>query len=206
MANYVRSRFHLIGNDAVKKYSEELQKKLTKDVKENSNLEDLSAVGRIIYGLKGDDAYLGLNEIGAKWVMINRDIIDEGIAFVSGWEPPNLLQNHLLKDIVKLDPQAIVLMEYEDEAPNFVGVRYVVMNEGQISEQEFRADLTDYIFVDEEEYEEAVAENNLTDEYEMVITGYHIKDMLVEQRELAFEFIQKENKWIKDEIFQTSSF
>ncbi len=200
MANYVRSRFVLIGNEAVKKYSEDLRVKLEKNLQETGNNEDLSAVGRIIYGLSGDSAYLSYDEVGAKWVMVDGDVIDSGLAFISAWDPPTLLQDHLLNEIYNLDPQAIILMEYEDEMPNFVGARYVVMNDNAISEEDFREDLTSYHLVSEDDFDEAVAENEQTEEYERVITWEDIQLILDEQKEMAFENIQANNEWIDDEI------
>jgi len=204
MANFVRSRFTLIGNDEVKNYSADLRSKLDEAASVRQDYdEDLRVVGRVVYGLDNDNANLGYDEVGAKWVMVDGDVIDSGLAFVSGWEPPTLLQDYILKELSKLDLHAIVLMEYEDEGPNFAGARYVVMNSGQIQEEDFREDLSDCQVVSYDELDDAIEENKETEEYDRVITWDDIQSIVDKQKEMAFENIQSSNDWIKDELLNT---
>ena len=201
MANFVRSRFTLIGNDAVKNYSNDLRKKLEEAAREADDYSDeLSVVGKVVYGLDDANSNLGYDEVGAKWVMVDADVIDSGLAFISGWEPPTLLQNHLLTEIFKLDPQAIVLMEFEDEAPNFVGARYVVMKDGELQEEDIREDLSEDRVVSEDELDEAIEENTETEEYARVITWDDVQSILIEQKEIAFECLQGNNDWVESEV------
>lgn len=204
MANHVRSRFTLIGNESVQKYAGDLIDTFLNDLEETGSTEDLSAVGRIIYGLSGDEAYLGVEQVGSKWVMPDSDSMDGGLAFQSAWEPPNLLQDYILKEISQLDPRAIVYMEYEDEGPGFVGARYAVMKNGEIDEHEFRENLSGVLVVSEDDLEDAIEENNETEDYEDVITCDDVFGILAEQKEMAFENLQGDNEWIGDEVLKAS--
>lgn len=194
MANFVKCRFVLIGNKAIDNLAQEMMRRICEDRKINTEYADTSRVGRLFYGLEGGEALLSYEVVGAKWIHDDQDY--DGLNFVGGWNPVRGFQDHLLIDASRLDPKLIILMEYEDEMPNFVGARYVLMKDGQIAEYEYELDMTDTLVTFESDFEEAKAENEESKEYEQVILweDLYIKTRLC--REIAFTDMKEENPWI----------
>ena len=61
------------------------------------------------------------NKIGAKWATIE-DVHEDGMNVCSAWGPVIPFAEHVAETIGKVDPSVRIVMTYEDEFPNFVGV------------------------------------------------------------------------------------
>ena len=200
MANFVKCRFVLIGNKAIDNLVEEMVRRISEDRKINTKHADISRVGRLFYGLEGDEAFLSNELVGAKWIHDDRDY--DGLSFVGGWRPVRGFQDHLLKYASILDPKLIILMEYEDESPNFVGARYVLMKDGQITEYEYELDMGDTLVTFESDLEDAKAENKESKEYEQIILWEDLYIKTKVCREIAFTDMKEENSWIPKKFEQ----
>ena len=154
MANFVTNRIRLIGNESIKQLAVEINKRFTEDCKKNGYQTDTSSVGRILYGYEGDKAYLS-DEMDAKWAHLDGPMDDwEPLRLISGWRALTQIQDHILWYAAKLDPKVIVYMEYEDEMPNFVGARYVLLDDSEIQSFESEIETRNYAVVSEDEVNE----------------------------------------------------
>lgn len=198
MANFVKCRFALIGNKEIDGLVKEIFSRLDADRKNHDKYADVSRVGRVFYGLKADQAVLGQAEIGAKWIHDDHDY--DGLGFVAGWDPAMGFQDHLLTYASKIDPKVIVLMEYEDESPNFVGARYVVMKDGNIAEYESYLDLTTTSVVFDDDFEDALIENKATKEYVEVIKWEDLYSKINDCRLIAFDDLMNSNEWVSNTL------
>ena len=59
--------------------------------------------------------------VGAKWAF-SQDHGDDFMNIESAWSPVLALAEHIAQEIGKVDPEVRLVMTYEDEMPNFVGV------------------------------------------------------------------------------------
>ena len=59
--------------------------------------------------------------VGAKWAFAD-DVCDESMNIESAWSPVIPLAEHIAQEIGKVDPDVRLVLTYEDEMPNFVGV------------------------------------------------------------------------------------
>jgi len=59
--------------------------------------------------------------VGAKWAFAD-DMADDFLMIESAWAPVIPLAEHIALEIGKVDPTFHMVMTYEDEMPNFVGV------------------------------------------------------------------------------------
>ena len=76
MANFVKCRFVLIGNKSIDNLVEEMMKRIHEDRKINVEYADTSRVGRLFYGLEGNEALLSDEVVGAKWIHDDQDYDD----------------------------------------------------------------------------------------------------------------------------------
>jgi hypothetical protein len=166
MANEVISTIKFFGNNAVTQLREEIIKRFSDDMKATGKEYDLSAVKRILFGLKEDDDFDTYGLVGSKWAHPE----DSGdLSFRSAWTSVNELQDHITKHAAKLDANVVTLMTYMDEVPLFVGARFSVCNRGKVYSYECQEDMSGWLFVlTEEEAREAVEENEETAAYEHV--------------------------------------
>lgn len=199
MANFVTNYIRLIGNKSIEQLAIEINKRFTEDCKKNNYQTDTTSVGRILYGYEGDKAYLS-DEIDAKWVHLDGPLEDwEPLRLISGWRPIFEIQDHILLHATKLDPKVIVYMEYDDEMPNFVGARYILLDKGEIQSFESEIDTSNLGVVSEDEVEEYIKQNNETNDFEKIVTWDDIWGLLHQQQSNAFEAMLNEYKWAKDE-------
>ena len=199
MANFVTNRIRLIGNESIKQLAVEINKRFTEDCKKNGYQTDTSSVGRILYGYEGGKAYLS-DEMDAKWAHLDGPMDDwEPLRLISGWRALTQIQDHILWYAAKLDPKVIVYMEYEDEMPNFVGARYVLLDDSEIQSFESEIETRNYAVVSEDEVDEYIEKNNETNEYEEVISWQDLSDLLYKQQLIAYKEMCNEYKWAKDD-------
>ena len=199
MANFVTNRIRLIGNESIKQLAVEINKRFTEDCKKNGYQTDTLSVGRILYGYEGDKAYLS-DEMDAKWAHLDGPMDDwEPLRLISGWRALTQIQDHILWYAAKLDPKVIVYMEYEDEMPNFVGARYVLLDDSEIQSFESEIETRNYAVVSEDEVNEYIEKNNETNEYEEVISWQDLSDLLYKQQLIAYKEMCNEYKWAKDD-------
>ncbi len=199
MANFVTNRIRLIGNESIKQLAVEINKRFTEDCKKSGHQTDTTSVGRILYGYEGDKAYLS-DEMDAKWVHLDGPMDDwESLRLISGWRALTQIQDHILWYAAKLDPKVIVYMEYEDEMPNFVGARYVLLDDSEIQSFESEIETRTYAVVSDDEVDEYIEKNNETNEYEEVISWQGLSDLLYKQQQIAYKEMCNEYKWAKDD-------
>lgn len=152
MANFVRNDIRFIGNDKVDDCMREIVLRLRMD-NEPNDTHGTGKIGRVLYGLSGDDAFLSYDEIGGKWIYFEYED-DERLTVTTGWDPARKFQDYLLEKLVTLDPNVIISMQYDDESPRFVGVRYVLMDDMEIQSYERELDTSEYTIVGLEDVEE----------------------------------------------------
>lgn len=200
MANFVTNRISLIGNDAIKELSREINRRFNEDCRLTNNYSDTSQVGRLLFGLSGDAAYLS-DKLDAKWVHVDGGLDeDEPLRLISGWRPVFEIQNQILECASKLDPHVIVYMEYDDEMPNFIGVSYATLEKGSIIEFDIEKDLTSYLVAYDSDYEEALKSNLSSKEYEEVLRWEDVWDLMSDMRLEAFAALKARYSWVKDSM------
>ena len=118
---------HVDGYLSVVTISEEGQKvwdamiaKLDKNRDENDYEVHL---GHLIFENFDDDWDFNrmCDEIGAKWAYA-RDYDNESLSMYSAWSPCGEFVENLAVEIGKVDPSVELVLTYEDEFPNFIGV------------------------------------------------------------------------------------
>jgi len=199
MANFVTNRIRLIGNDSIKQLAEEINLRFTEDCQKNRYQTDTSCVGRILYGYEGDKACLS-DEMDAKWVYLDGPMDDwEALRLISGWSAVTQIQDHILWYAAKLDPKVILYMEYEDEKPNFVGARYVLLDDSEIKSFESEIETRNFTVVSENEVDEYKEKNKETNEYGEVISWQDISDLLYQQQQIAYKKMCSKYEWANDD-------
>jgi len=200
MANFVTNRISLIGNEAIKELSREINRRFNEDCRLNNNYSDTSQVGRLLFGLSGDDAYLS-DKLDAKWVHVDGGLDeDEPLRLISGWRPVFEIQNQILDCASKLDPHVIVYMEYDDEMPNFIGVSYATLEKGSIIEFDIEKELRGWLVTFDSDYEEAFKANLVSKEYEEVLRWEEVWDLMSDMRLEAFAALKARYSWVKDSM------
>lgn len=156
MANEVRNQIRFIGNKHVSDCMIEINRRLQLDNNPNDP-NGLGKIGRVLYGLEGDASFLSYDQVGGKWIYYDFDDDDTLVVF-TGWDPARKFQDYLLSKISTLDPNVIIAMEYDDEGPGFVGVRYVTMKDSQVFSYEREIDTSELKIVDMFEVEDTKSE------------------------------------------------
>lgn len=156
MANNVRNVIRFLGNDKVQECLKEIVLRLKID-KDSNDLYGTGSIGRVLYGLSGDDAFLSYDEIGSKWIYFEYED-DDILSVITGWQPARLFQEYLLEKMLTLDPNVIIALEYDDESPRFIGVRYVLMDDMEIQSYEREFDASEINFVADEDVEKTRVE------------------------------------------------
>jgi len=201
MANFVTNRITLIGNDAIKELSREINRRFNEDSHLNNDYSDTSQVGRLLFGLFGDAAYLS-DKLNAKWVHVDGGLgEDEPLRLISGWRPVFEIQSHILECASKIDPHVIVYMEYDDEMPNFVGVSYITLEDDEIIEFDIETDLSNCLVAYDGDYEDEFARNQETNEYEQVLNWEDVWEIVSENRREAFEAMKARYSWITEAMY-----
>ena len=201
MANFVTNRISLIGNYAIKELSKEINRRFNEDCRLNNNYSDTSQVGRLLFGLSGDAAYLS-DKLDAKWVHVDGGLgEDEALRLISGWRPVFEIQNQILECAYKLDPHVIVYMEYDDEMPNFIGVSYATLEKGSIIEFDIEKELRGWLVAYDSDYEEAFKANLVSKEYEGVLRWEEVWEVMQDIRTEAFTALKARYSWVNDSMF-----
>ena len=60
-------------------------------------------------------------KVGAKWAYAT-DWDEGGISMYSAWSPVGEFAREVVEEIAKVDPEVSLVLTYEDEFPNFIGV------------------------------------------------------------------------------------
>ena len=199
MANFITNRIKFFGNQQIDDLVIEIKKRIQDDMDKTKEMQDLSLVERIFYGQEHSDIEWSYNNIGGKWIYATQDGDDDEFVFVTGWRPAIAFQDHLLKCIAKIDPKVVVRLDYDDEMPNFVGARYVLLDKGEIVEFHNELDTDEYTVVMEDDVESTKEE--LRDQGEddsKVIWWEDLWGLLNDQKKLALVEMKSEYKYTKN--------
>lgn len=90
-------------------------------------------------------------------------------------------------------------MEYSDEMPNFVGARYVLLDNDEIQSFEAEFDFTHCNVVDDDELEDALEENLSSKHFEKVLNWDGVWELLGEQQLIAYKEMTAKYSWVKDD-------
>ena len=118
---------HVDGYLSVVRISEEGQKvwdAMIAKLDKNRNEGDYEVhLGHLIFENFDDDWDFNrmCDEIGAKWAYA-RDYDSESMSMYSAWSPCGEFVENLAIEIGKVDPSVELVLTYEDEFPNFIGV------------------------------------------------------------------------------------
>ena len=195
MSSIVTNQIVLIGNRAIEDLSKEINRRFNAD--SHLNRLDRSAVGRILYGLSGNDALLS-KEISASWVYCETPLGDlDSLRLISGYKPVNEIQDHIVKYACKLDPKVISCLQYSEEYPRFIGVRYAINHNNKIHYYESNIDTYEYTVEVEDEIDR-LKEELQEEGYDLskIITWEDISNMLLEARKTEYLKMKAENSWI----------
>ncbi len=199
MANFVTNRIRLFGNEQIDDLVKEMQKRVLDDMNRTNEFQDVTLVERIFYGRDHSDTEWSYENIGGKWIYPNNDGDFDELVFVTGWDPAFAFQNHILKCAAKIDPKVVVRLDYDDESPNFVGARYVLLDKGEVIEVHNEFDTSEYMVVMEDDVESTKEE--LRDQGEddsKVIWWEDIWDFLYEQKLKSLKEMQFQYKYTKN--------
>jgi hypothetical protein len=196
MSSTVTNQITLIGNDAIGDLSKEINFRFSLDFEKNG--PDKTAVGRILYGLTGINALLS-REISASWICCEYPLDDlDSLRLISGNNQINEVQDHIVKYASKIDPKVISYLEYTDEYPRFIGVRYAISHKNKIHSYSSHIDTIEYtVETDDEIY--AVKEELEEQGYDSskIITWEDIYIMLRNAREIEYLRMKEENPWVQ---------
>lgn len=137
MATFTENRLNLIGRDQITKLAKEINRRFLMDMKSRSSNQN-TAVGRILYGLSGDQAELTDSAIkGGRSITY----IDE-----TNWRSSNALsfvvvnsdacqvQDHIARCAATIDPNVVVSNLIRDEYFREATFRYVHVIDAQVRE------------------------------------------------------------------------
>lgn len=190
MANEVSSSIRFYGNQSVMDLYREIIRRFSEDMRISKQQYDMSAIKRVLFGLKEEDEFDTYVEVGSKWAHPE----DTGIlSFRSAWTPLNELQDYITKHAALIDKDVVTLMTYEDESPLFVGARYCLLKDGNVVSYISEEDMEGWHFVSEDEMEDAIKENEETGEYENIVDIDSINDYLLQCKSNALEDVLNEN-------------
>ena len=199
MANLVTNRIRLIGNKSIINLAKEINRRFAVDFEGNDSEVDTTIVGRILYGFDDERAHLS-SLIAAKWVYVNALLEEwEDLRLVSGNWAVKEIQDHILLHASKIDPKVIVYMEYSDEMPNFIGARYVLLDNNKIQAFEAEFDFASSNVVDDDELDDAIEENSISLEFEKVLNWDGVWELLGEQQLIAYKKMAARYSWVKDD-------
>lgn len=213
MANNVTTRVEFqSGNDEARAYfkaivdkidsinaDKKARKEAGEDVRIECNLYELN--DDTMQMVEDKDWSALIDKIGSKWAYVE-DAYDDSINTVSAWGIPEDWIMRVAEELADIDPFAIISATYDDEMPNFIGVK--VYTEGDEYDS-FELDSDEYddfglcFYWDEDEHDgeeepddfEATWEeawNLLDDELKSMVSGaeeYHKEKM----KEIAEEAI-----------------
>jgi hypothetical protein len=161
MANHVTNRFTLIGNKSINKLTTEILRRFMADRKKYKDESQEAGVGRVLYGLSGEEAELTMSTTGAQWVYVEGPWEERPpLRMISAWNPVSGIQDHILIHAAKLDPNVIVINEYSDESASFIGCRIVQLKNGEILEYIEHEDTSELTIVDNEDDDEDYGEDD----------------------------------------------
>ena len=164
MANHVSNYVTFNGNEAAEARWKEI---FDKDMMEN--VAD--------YHPENPDEYdweWQCNNIGPKWATME-DINDDSFSATSAWGPISEFAEWLSGELGEVDPESYVILEAEDEMPNWFGV-YIYQNGLVLDYTEFNwEELQEHMFTNFPETREAWDEENQEWDYDH--EGYEIFDM-----------------------------
>ena len=198
MANFVTNRIQFFGNEKIDELCKEIDRRIREDKLQTEKYQDLSLVERIFYGQEHSDINWCYENIGGKWIYADGNGDESEFHFVTGWRPAFGFQDHLLRHAAKLDPNVVICLDYDDEMPNFVGARYVLLNEGRIDSFHEEADTSEYTVVMEDDVEDKKQELRDNDEDDSkVIWWQDLWEILHNEKMAALEQMQSEYKRTK---------
>ena len=73
------------------------------------------------YWILPEGVYYAGEAVGAKWAFAT-ELDEESMRIESAWSPVIPLAEHIAMEIGKVDPDVQLVLSYEDEMPNFIGV------------------------------------------------------------------------------------
>jgi hypothetical protein len=159
MSNYVTNQISLIGNAAIADLSREINRRLNLDRSESANQDEFGSIGRVLYGLDGEAARLDHQRLGASWVSVDGPLdLSEPIRLISPSLPVDGLQDHILRCAAKIDLDVIVVNEYFDEGPMFIGCRVARMNGVHLKNLRKALDTSNLNIVDGDEADDSFDE------------------------------------------------
>ena len=121
MANHVNNylAFDQISDEGLKVWKEQFVDKIA-----DGNYSDLR---EFFFKIGEDNTFIDFDyevvedKIGAKWASVE-DAHEDGLNVCSAWSPIIPFAEHVAETIGKVDPSVRLILTYEDEFPNFVGV------------------------------------------------------------------------------------
>ena len=191
VCSYVRNFIRFIRNGKIRACWREINERSRNDSSPGDTY-GTGAVSRVLYGLEGDDEFLSYDEISGKWIYYEH--ADDGkLMLVTGWCAATVFRDYLLSRLVQLDTNVIVAMDYDDEIPNFIGVKYVLMDDLEIQVFEKKRDTRDLTVVGLDEVEETENQHRLDGNDSKVIAWDDLWDMQSET--LANTYDQLKGKY-----------
>lgn len=126
MANHVNSRFHISCNEDALKIVEQWVSRVESYT--GGYEKPVTLIRTDFDPEDGADYSWYIENIGSKWCYIEECYTspsseqDGFISTVSAWDYPHQLGEWMCEQLLAVDPDAQILVEYDDEMPNFIGV------------------------------------------------------------------------------------
>lgn len=137
MATFTENRLNLIGRDQITKLAKEINRRFLMDMKSRS-ADRNTAVGRILYGLSGDQADLTDSAIKGGRSITYLDETNwrssNALSFVVVNADACLVQDHVAKCAASIDPNVVVANLIRDEYFREATFRYVRIRDGEVQE------------------------------------------------------------------------
>lgn len=129
MSDVVRNFISVYGNDAVKATHSEVIRRLN----EHKGDDPYAHIGEVLYGLRPETAKLGRDQVSANWVRLAHDYGDDDVLGIdSGGYTPDQLLNHIVWFYSKVDPDCVLVNEYDHENTDFVGGAFRLVRKSKI--------------------------------------------------------------------------
>jgi hypothetical protein len=141
MANHVSVWVEVMGTTVAQDEFEKIVSKFDTEVR-NAGYGDTQLLSKLLFDgspLVANDPRLG----GAKWAFIE-EADSSRIQLTCGWDPAFGIAEAIFKLVSECDPDALIELLYEDEAPNFVGASIIGNVEGSIKRSDAWIDTSEW--------------------------------------------------------------
>lgn len=168
----------LAGNQSIQNLEKEIISRFKTD-----GVDDANTIAKILYGIEKADPKSIMEKIGCDWVSL--DVENDKVNLTTGEQLPIRLLEHIAIHASKLDPKAIISIDFEDEDFEIWGNTSFTMKQGVPKESTVKLDLMNRLIVDEKDFQKASRLNQEESTYEDVLTSKMFEDLKKQLRHMC---------------------